>query len=817
MSRRAVSKSRTGRGKPEKPEERRRDALYYELWGIASLVAGGLVLLALQVPSSAGPVGVWCKRILRLLLGDASYGLGAALLVLGAGLVGRHRGFAGARRWLGATGLLLLGAAAIHIWAVSGGLFTDGWDAARRGMGGGILGRAVWLALTRAFGSAGAWVVGCAGALASALALTHATVAGCLRLAVRGGRLVLRAWRWLGRVLRRLFYVEVPTAEPEPLEDEVPAAPPPRAAGPTPLPTTGAPAPTPAGGGPVTTPRPPGAPGGQALTAGPATPAGAGAPAAVATGVPPGVATGTPPVLGAGTPPATGTGVAAVGTRTPPAVGTVTTRRPGKGLDDRQLTMDWQLYQLPPLSLLEKGKRDRLPRSDREIADKARLIEETLASFGVQAKVVEVSRGPAVTRFEVHPGPGVKVSRITALADDIALSLAAADVRIEPRIPGKSAVGIEVPNRQVSMVTLRDVLETPEFTQSPSPLTIALGKDVAGRPVVPTLENLLHLLIAGATGSGKSVCLNAIISSILFKARPHEVKFILVDPKVVELSVFDGIPHLLAPVVGDPKKAAGVLRWVVEEMVQRWRLFADAGVRDIGRYNQAVVRDGRPGSALPFVVVVIDELADLMTVAPVELEEAVQRLAQMGRAAGIHLVMATQRPSADVVTGTIKANIPSRVAFAVASQVDSRIVLDMPGAERLVGRGDMLFLPIGASKPIRAQGAYISEGELEALVRHCSGQASPRYDDRILQVEAGEEAAEMEDDLFPRAVRVVVEARQASASLLQRRLRVGYTRAARLIDMMEARGFVSAYDGTRPREVFLTMEEYHRLFPQDRD
>lgn len=756
-----------------------RDALYYELWGIASLVAGGMVVISLAFPSSAGPVGFWLKHILRFLLGDASYGLAGALVLLGIGLIWRHRAFAGARRWLGAAGLLLLTAAAMHAWALSGNRFASGqeWEAARLGMGGGVLGRTVWLALTRAFGNLGGWVVGSAAALASTLAVTHATMAGWLRFLARCARLGMRTWRWLSRTLRRIFFVEIPEPPPPP-ETSTPEeaaheftshAPSPRVTEPAACADTALPALTPAPA-PVTGPH-------------------------------------KPPPPSPAPPPVPAAPVAHPGTR-----------RPSRSPDDRQLTMDWQLYQLPPVTLLEKG-RERAPRGDREIADKARLIEETLASFGVQAKVVEVSRGPAVTRFEVHPGPGVKVSRITALADDIALSLAAADVRIEPRIPGKSAVGIEVPNRQVSMVTLRDVVESAEFAQSPSPLTIALGKDVAGRPVVPTLENLLHLLIAGATGSGKSVCLNTIISSILFKARPHEVKFILIDPKVVELSIFDGIPHLLAPVVAEPKKAAGVLRWVVEEMVQRWRLFADAGVRDIRRYNQAMVKDGNPSATLPFIVVVIDELADLMTVAPVELEEAVQRLAQMGRAAGIHLVMATQRPSADVVTGTIKANIPSRVAFAVASQVDSRIVLDMPGAERLVGRGDMLFLPMGASKPIRAQGAYISEQELEALVKHCAAQANPQYDQRILQVEEGKETPEMEDDLFPQALRVVVEARQASASLLQRRLRVGYTRAARLIDMMEARGFVSAYDGTRPREVFLSIEEYHRLFPPagDRD
>ncbi|HHY94466.1 MAG TPA: DNA translocase FtsK, partial [Firmicutes bacterium] len=656
---------------------RQRDPLWYELWGIVVAAAGILILLSLHAANLMGPVGRGVKQALRVALGDAAWGPGLACLLLGMGMVWRHRGFAGGRRWTGALGLLLVGAGAVHGWALANHLITEEWTAARQGMGGGVIGLLVWSGLTRAFGVVGAWVVGVAAALVSTLLFTHATFRGLVRYALAVGRGTIRAWRWAGSGLRRVFFVEVSVeegGEEEEPEGEEPGAEVASAAYPQGVQAVPA-------GSPAHLP-PADPSGGEATCAGSAV-----YPSATAPG------------------PMAGQVVTAAKAAVRPT--------PAKSAGPEQLRLDAQLYQLPSLTLLARSPKQRLSRGEREVADKARLIEETLASFGVEAKVVEASKGPTVTRFEVHPGPGVKVSRITALADDIALSLAAADVRIEPRIPGKSAVGIEVPNREISMVTLREVLETAEFRDAPSLLSVGLGKDVAGRPVIPSLDSLPHILIAGATGSGKSVCLNCIICSILFKARPHEVKFLLIDPKVVELSVFDGIPHLLAPVVADPRKAAGVLRWLVEEMVQRWRLFADVGVRDIARYNAAMVKAESPTDALPFIVVVIDELADLMTVAPVELEEAVQRLAQMGRAAGIHLVMATQRPSTDVITGTIKANIPSRLAFAVASQVDSRIVLDMPGAERLVGRGDMLFLPLGSSKPIRAQGAYVSEAEIE--------------------------------------------------------------------------------------------------------
>ncbi|QIA26991.1 DNA translocase FtsK [Thermaerobacter sp. PB12/4term] len=470
-----------------------------------------------------------------------------------------------------------------------------------------------------------------------------------------------------------------------------------------------------------------------------------------------------------------------------------------------------QSFRLPPLELLSRGRQGATARRQREILEKAATLQETLASFGVQARIVDVAVGPAVTRFEVEPARGVKVSKIQALASDIALSLAAPDVRIEAPIPGKAAVGIEVPNREIVAVQLRDVLETPEFARSRSKLTVALGQDIAGQPVVTSLDRLVHVLIAGATGSGKSVCINALIASLLFKARPDEVKLLLIDPKVVELSGYNGIPHLIAPVITDARKAAGALQWAVREMERRYELFARTGVRDVTRYNLRAAQEGE--EPLPLMVVVIDELADLMMVAPVEVEDAIQRLAQMARAAGIHLVVATQRPSVDVITGVIKANIPSRIAFAVSSQTDSRVILDLAGAEKLVGRGDMLFMPVGATKPVRVQGAYISEKDLEAVLAFLRRQAQPAYDQEVLraEVQAGDNpATEEDDDLFVQAVRVVLEAGQASVSLIQRRLRVGYTRAGRLIDMMEERGYIGPHQGARPRDVLITWEEFRR-------
>ncbi|NLJ68326.1 MAG: DNA translocase FtsK [Firmicutes bacterium] len=462
-------------------------------------------------------------------------------------------------------------------------------------------------------------------------------------------------------------------------------------------------------------------------------------------------------------------------------------------------------FTMPPLDLVRAS---RIRRSRRQSSDQTDLLETTLANFGIDAHVVDVSHGPTVTRYEVQPPPGIKVSRIVALADDLALALAAPDVRIEAPVPGKSVVGVEVPNREPSPVYLQDVLESAEFQSHPSCLAMALGKDIAGNPVIADLKKLPHLLVAGATGSGKSVCLNAMIASFLYKSSPEQVQLLLIDPKRVELTVYNGIPHLICPVVTDPKKAAGALRWAVKEMERRYELFADAGARNIESYNKWMA-DNRErygeGELLPYIVVIIDELADLMMVAAADVEDSICRLAQMARAAGMCLIIATQRPSVDVITGLIKANIPSRIAFAVSSQVDSRTILDMAGAERLLGKGDMLYFPVGASKAIRAQGALVMDKEIEKLVSFWSQQADPdAQEDSIVDLqESVDREVSVEDELFDDAVRLVIDSGQASISMLQRRFRIGYSRAARLIDAMELKGIVGPHQGSKPREVLV--------------
>ncbi|ADG06304.1 cell division FtsK/SpoIIIE [Kyrpidia tusciae DSM 2912] len=465
-------------------------------------------------------------------------------------------------------------------------------------------------------------------------------------------------------------------------------------------------------------------------------------------------------------------------------------------------------YHLPSIGLLNPAPPGRNSSDLKDVAANAHKLEQTLESFGVKAKVLQAYRGPAVTRYEIQPAVGVKVSRIVALTDDLALALAAPDIRMEAPIPGKSAIGIEVPNREIAIIPLREVLETPEFTQAKSLLTLALGRDISGTPVMADLAKMPHLLIAGATGSGKSVCINSLIISLLFRADPDQVKLVMIDPKMVELGVYGGIPHLMAPVVTDMRKAAATLKKVVEEMEGRYALFAREGVRDMERYNELARRFGRP--LLPYIVVVVDELSDLMMVAPGEVEDAICRLAQMARAAGIHLIVATQRPSVDVITGLIKANIPSRIAFAVSSQADSRTILDMGGAEKLLGRGDMLFLPVGAPKPIRVQGAFVSEAEVERVVEAVKTQMPAQYREDW-DVSGGEESPQEDlDPLFDEAVALVVGSGQASVSLLQRRLRIGYTRAARLIDQMEGRGVVGPFEGSKPREVLWTPAQLER-------
>jgi len=467
-------------------------------------------------------------------------------------------------------------------------------------------------------------------------------------------------------------------------------------------------------------------------------------------------------------------------------------------------------YVLPPFRLLGKPSNVGKAGDQNDYMQTARKLEATLESFGVRAKVIEVVRGPAVTRYEIQPDIGVKVSRIVNLTDDIALALAAKDIRMEAPIPGKSAIGIEVPNNEVSIVTMREVMETALFQEAESKLSVAFGRDISGQTIIGNLAKMPHLLVAGATGSGKSVCINGIITSILYKAKPDEVKFLMVDPKMVELNVYNGIPHLLAPVVTDPKRASLALKKIVVEMEKRYELFSKSGTRNIEGYNK-LMQENLP-AVLPYIVVIVDELADLMMVAANDVEEAITRLAQMARAAGIHLIIATQRPSVDVITGVIKANIPSRIAFGVSSNVDSRTILDMAGAEKLLGRGDMLFLPMGSSKPIRVQGAYLTDQEVENIVDYVRDQGQAVYDESLVPEieESSSDPEEKLDELYDQAVQIILEAKQASVSLLQRRMRVGYTRAARLIDSMEARGIIGPYEGSKPREVLLSMEQYQQ-------
>jgi S-DNA-T family DNA segregation ATPase FtsK/SpoIIIE len=464
-------------------------------------------------------------------------------------------------------------------------------------------------------------------------------------------------------------------------------------------------------------------------------------------------------------------------------------------------------YELPSLTLLSIPQQAAL--DNREwLEEQEELLNTTFNNFHVGAHVINVSQGPAVTRFEVQPDPGVKVNKITNLSDDIKLSLAAKDIRIEAPIPGKSAIGIEVPNKESKPVFLREILRSPVFTKSESPLTVALGLDISGDPIVTDIRKMPHGLIAGATGSGKSVCINAILTSILYKAKPHEVKLILIDPKMVELAPYNSVPHLVAPVITDVKAATAALKWAVEEMERRYELFAHAGARDLTRYNTIVSGREIPGETLPYIVIVIDELADLMMVAPGDVEEAICRIAQKARACGIHLLVATQRPSVDVITGLIKSNIPTRIAFTVSSQVDSRTIIDIGGAEKLLGRGDMLFLGNGTSKPVRVQGVYVSDDEIERTVDHVKKQMKPNYLFKQEDLLAKSEQAESEDELFFDACQFVVEQGGASTSSVQRKFRIGYNRAARLIEEMESQGIISEGRGTKPRDVLISEDEF---------
>ncbi len=479
-------------------------------------------------------------------------------------------------------------------------------------------------------------------------------------------------------------------------------------------------------------------------------------------------------------------------------------------------------YIFPPKDLLSLPTiNDDQKTSLTNLRTNAKKLTATLKSFGVDAKIMQVSKGPTVTRYELQPNAGVKVSKIVNLADDIALNLAASMVRIEAPIPGKAAIGIEIPNEEITTVHFREVIESDEFSNHPSKLAFALGKDIAGKSIVADIGKMPHLLIAGATGSGKSVCINTLIMSILYNAHPDEVKLVMIDPKVVELGIYNGIPHLLIPVVTDPKKAAGALNWAVHEMTERYTSFADNNVRDLEGYNQ-LIKERQEGDYLPNIIIIIDELSDLMMVAPNEVEDSICRLAQMARAAGMHLIIATQRPSVDVITGVIKANIPSRISFAVASQVDSRTVLDMGGAEKLLGKGDMLFYPSGASKPKRLQGALVLDKEVESVVKSVKVNSNADYNEDIIEkIETENQLANIEEDdtdeLLSSAIDLVVNDGQASISMIQRRLKVGYARAARMIDQMELRGIVGEFQGSKPRQVLISKEEYNEMLMHSSD
>ncbi len=472
-------------------------------------------------------------------------------------------------------------------------------------------------------------------------------------------------------------------------------------------------------------------------------------------------------------------------------------------------------YDYPSMDILNNNEKD-LKLDQDKINARARILEETLEHFGVKGQVSGVNCGPSITRYEFQPAPGIKVSKVVNLADDIALSLATSGVRIAP-VAGKNVIGVEVPNKQNVTVGLKSVLDTSDFKKSKSKLSVALGKDIAGKPIIADLQKMPHLLVAGATGSGKSVCMNSIIASILFNASPDEVKMIMVDPKMVELTVYNGIPHLITPVVTDPKKAASALRWAVKEMENRYALFSAAGVKNIEVYNENVEESQEDLQKLPYIVVLIDELSDLMMVAPADVEDAITRIAQMARAAGIHLVIATQRPSVNVITGIIKANIPSRIAFAVSSQVDSRTILDMNGAEKLLGKGDMLYYPTGYPKPVRVQGVFVSDEEIENLVMEIKSRGVPKYNEEVINqlTESPEESPEnepQEDELIADAALLFIENGQASISLLQRRFRIGYNRAARIIDQMEQKGIIGGYEGSKPRQILINHDDYEEIF-----
>ncbi len=739
----------------------------------AVLLVGGALLALSFVPGATG-VAEALGRVQRLVLGRLAGLIPAALVSAGLALVAAAGRTGLARRAVGVALVVVAAAGAVHGRIPAGSELAEGL----RGGGAGLVGGAVLWVLRRAFGPAGAWAVlallgswgllwaariglaqvvraGWAGvrwaaflvATASAVgARTLARSAAALGAVVREGLTVLgrRVREAAGRGQALLARRLRPAAQAAPARPPAPPEPVPEVA----VPSDAAPSAAAPDATPARKPRP---------------------------------------------------------TRTSRRAAEVQTAQP------QQESLDLQVptggYELPPLSLLADLPASSRGRTRSDPAETARLLEQTLASFGVEVKVVRWEQGPVVTRFEVQPAPGVRVQKISSLANDIALALASGSVRIEGPIPGRSAVGLEVPNQKTSLVHIKEILTSDEYQRAAGPLVVALGKDIAGHPIVADLTEMPHLLIAGATGSGKSVMLNAIIAGLLFRCTPLDLRLLLIDPKRVEFAHYANIPHLLAPVVTNPRAAAGALREMLREMEERFERFAATGTRNIQTYNQLP-----GGERLPYIVIVVDELADLMMVAPADFEDVICRLAQMTRATGIHLVVATQRPSVDVITGLIKANIPSRIAFAVSSQVDSRTILDAPGAEKLLGKGDMLFLPIGAARPTRAQGAFIADSEIQALVAWWRSQGRPVFDQDLLAAEQAPEAGDGDGDaLLAEAARLVVRAGYGSVSLLQRKMKIGYVRAARLVDQLEERGIVGPAQGSNPREVLVGLEELERL------
>jgi S-DNA-T family DNA segregation ATPase FtsK/SpoIIIE len=808
-----------------------------EIIGLLFAAAGVYFVLAL-----AGRGGGWLGGIISSGLRSIAGGYGAWMAALFLFWLGLHLIYLRYHKqpftwgWR-ATGLLILMLGVLvvfQLWAFGGHPQGGEWENALNGLGGGMIGFALTRPLTTVFGAAGRYVVLVAFMLVGLVLNTEMTFGGVLHW----GKERLEGGARNAKGVAGDFYTLVttrPKGEKEPKEPKGTAEPlvgRPRQAASEDLNTIG----PRAKADPKAEPR-------VDLKAGPMAdmpviriPPPPPEPAHPGTGSDPAKAE---PVIRRAEPPPWDDKVTDMGARAAKSVQAASDKPTVKLVPNArgQLQVDPDKlggsYTLPTIQMLPKPI-IKVGASKQDHLERAGLLERTLKTFGVEARVIEISPGPAITRYELQPGEGVRVNKFTVLADDLALALAAEDIRIEAPIPGKSAVGIEVPNKERLAVPLREVMETPLFQGNPSRLAIAFGKDNAGNPVVGDLAKMPHLLIAGSTGSGKSVCMNTIICSILFKARPDEVKMLMVDPKMVELSTYNGIPHLMAPVITDTKKAAGYLKGAVKEMENRYELFAASGARNIQQYNQMCLDDPgpdpeHPRKPLPFIVIFIDELADLMMVAPVDVEDAICRLAQMARACGMHLVIATQSPRVDVITGLIKANIPSRVAFAVSSQVDSRVIMDYAGAERLLGRGDMLYHPTGLSKAMRAQGAFIGDKEVEELVKFVSHQAKPVFTAEEVAVdvsggksrgggggaggaENGEPASSAADAIFPQAVRVVIEHGQASVSILQRRLRCNYNKAARLIDMMEERGFIGPHQGSKPRDVLITIPQWRDMF-----